>query len=56
MTQRIQDTVPCGSKPLIRRFCPWIPKLPDPLLAAKFKRDERPGTDNPPPELMFLLM
>jgi hypothetical protein len=33
-----------------------MPKLPDPLFAVKFKRDARPGTDSPPPELKLLPM
>lgn len=34
-------------------YCPWTPKLPDPVLELKFNRDERPGADNPPPEHIF---
>lgn len=45
--------VPCGRTLPINLFCPWTPKLPDPALELKFNRDERPGTDNPPPELML---
>lgn len=31
-----------------------MPKLPDPLFAFRLNRDARPGTDNPPPELILL--
>lgn len=44
--------IPWGSTPPSIRFCPWTFN-PDPLLAAKFSLEERPGMDNPP-ELIFL--
>lgn len=44
--------IPWGSPPPSIRFCPWTFN-PDPLLAARFSREERPGMDNPP-ELIFL--
>lgn len=43
--------VPCGRIPLIIGFCPLFP---DPLFAAKFRREPRVGIDNPTPELKVL--
>ena len=53
---QIQGIIPCGSTPLIRRFCPWTVKLPDPLFAFRFRREARPGSDNPPPAVTLLPM
>src|ERR1044072_2008717 len=40
--------IPCGSTPLISRFCPGTPMAPDPLLPLTFRREASPETDNPP--------
>lgn len=48
MYLRLSKYIPCGSTPLINRFCPCTPRPPDPLFPFKFRRDARPGMDNPP--------